>query len=95
MEGIKRISGSITAFDIRENIKYYTTSFVEKNMLPKRPLVMKIDSFEFCIATRLSMLYFNDIKVHTNLEFNSVRSMKKTYCLQHNITEVIDFVVPI
>lgn len=56
---------------------------------------MKIDSFEFCIATRLSMLYFNDIKVHTNLEFNSVRSMKKTYCLQHNITEVIDFVVPI
>lgn len=73
MEGIKRISGSITAFDIREIIKYYTTSFVEK----KKYVVMKIDSFEFCIATRLSMLYFNDIKVHTNLEFNSVRSMKK------------------
>lgn len=93
MEGIKRISGSITAFDIREIIKYYTTSFVEKKYVAK--VVMKIDSFEFCIATRLSMLYFNDIKVHTNLEFNSVRSMKKTYCLQHNITEVIDFVVPI
>lgn len=75
MEGIKRISGSITAFDIRENIKYYTTSFVEKKYVAK--VVMKIDSFEFCIATRLSMLYFNDIKVHTNLEFNSVRSMKK------------------
>lgn len=32
MEGIKRISGSITAFDIREIIKYYTTSFVEKKI---------------------------------------------------------------
>lgn len=79
MEGIKRISGSITAFDIRENIKYYTTSFVEKKYVAK--VVMKIDSFEFCIATRLSMLYFNDIKVHTHLEFNSVRSLKKhTVC---------------
>lgn len=35
MEGIKRISGSITAFDIRENIKYYTTSFVEKKYVAK------------------------------------------------------------
>lgn len=83
MEGIKRISGSITAFDIREIIKYYTTSFVEKKYVAK--VVMKIDSFEFCIATRLSMLYFNDIKVHTNLEFNSVRSMKK----KHTVCSII------
>lgn len=95
MEGIKRISGSITAFDIREIIKYYTTSFVEKKYVAKASIGYENWQFWICIATRLSMLYFNDIKVHTNLEFNSVRSMKKTYCLQHNITEVIDFVVPI
>lgn len=94
MEGIKRISGLITAFDIREIIKYYTTSFVEKKICCQSGN----ENWQFWILycyTSFDVIKFNDIKVHTNLEFNSVRSMKKTYCLQNNITEVIDFVVPI
>lgn len=45
---------SISALETKGKAKYYTTCFVEKNF----HWLSKIDNFELCITTHLSMSYF-------------------------------------
>lgn len=71
---------SISALETKGKAKYYTTCFVEKIF----HWLSKIDNFELCITTHLSMSYFT-FKWHKsvhNLKFYLNKNEKKPF-LQH------------